>query len=385
MERWRPFDEEEARLALALLPGIGGKLTQRLLQRFGQATEIFAASKEDLLCLEGIGDTLMQRIFEGPPPAKLRQVIQRMRRSGIWLLALGDPDYPSALLQLTSPPSLLFGRGDRSQLRGYRGVSVVGTREPNAQGARLTQDCVTALCAHGYAVISGGARGIDACAHRETIRQGGQTWALLGCGVDVAYPPEHGELFTQIANQGGLLLSEFLPGESPEKGYFPRRNRLIAALSEAVVVVQCSQKSGALNTAEVALELQRPIATYPGRPLEPLAGGPHLLLRQGAWLIESGEELCQRLAGRQEQVPSQLGFWEPSAASLPSKKREKVRSLSLEGPLRRLWEHLPQDPLHIDDIAQGMGTSIQEVSAQLVELELSGLAIAYPGMCYSRG
>ncbi len=383
--RWHPFDEEEARLALALIEGIGGKLAQRMLQRFGSACAIFSASEEELRDVEGIGGKLAQRMLAGPPKSAIQQMLRRMQQASIWQVAICDPDYPAALLQLSSPPFLLYGRGERPQLRSMRGVGVVGTREANAQGARLTQECVEALCRHGYTVISGGARGIDACAHREALRLGGKTWALLGCGVDVAYPPEHDTLFSQIATQGGLVLSEFPPGERPEKGYFPRRNRLIAALSEAVVVVQCSVKSGALNTAEVAKELQRPVATYPGRPLEPLAGGPHQLLREGAWLIESGEELCQRLAAQgMSEAPIQLTLWESPAETPSALTSTRPTPPPLGSPLRSLWEQIPQDPRHIDEIAQSVGESIQSVSAKLVELELLGHVVAYAGMRYGK-
>lgn len=385
MGRWHPFDEEEARLALALIEGIGGKLAQRMLQRFGSATAIFSAPEDEIRSIEGIGQTLAQRLLAGPAKSAIQAMIQRIQRASIWQVAICDPDYPSQLLQLSSPPFLLYGRGERKHLRSMRGVAVVGTREANAHGVRLTQECVAALCRHGYTVISGGARGVDACAHREALRLGGKTWALLGCGVDVAYPPEHDALFSEIAAKEGLLLSEFPPGERPEKGYFPRRNRLIAALSEAVVVVQCSLKSGALNTAEVAQELQRPIATYPGRPQEPLAGGPHRLLREGAWLIESGEELCERLAAEgHAEAPTQLVLWEAPSEIRQTATPTRPTPPPVGSRLRHLWENIPQEPRHIDDIAQAMGESIQSVSAQLVELELAGHVVSYAGMRYSK-
>jgi DNA processing protein len=230
----------------------------------------------------------LRRALEGAE--RLGSLVERdCERTGVSALLRGDPGWPEGVECLTDPPEVLFTKGD-STLFHERSIGIVGTREASAAGARLTERMARQMAEAGWWVVSGLARGIDAAAHRGALEAEGSTAAVLGCGPDVSYPPENRGLQDEIARLG-VLISEFPPGTEPYPYRFPRRNRILAAISNAVVVVECGVRSGALITARFALEQGKDVFVVPGWPESPHSAGPLSLLRQGARPVRSAADL----------------------------------------------------------------------------------------------
>ena len=218
-----------------------------------------------------------------------------MSAAGVRTIQRGEPGWPSAFETLPDPPRAIFVRGDPALLEA-RGVAIVGTRECSSEGWEWTHTAAGRLAEEGLVVVSGMARGIDAAAHRGSLDASGDTIAVLGCGVDVAYPEENAELMDRVAVSGAVV-SEHPPGTQPRPWNFPRRNRLLAALSEAIIVVEARLRSGALVTARLALDLGKEVFVVPGWPASPLSAGPLALLRDGARAVRSAEDVLEDLGG----------------------------------------------------------------------------------------
>jgi DNA processing protein len=277
------------RIGVAVAPGIGPVQARRIRDRFGGWEEAALAASAG-----GIEDASTREGFAGAAE-RGEKVARQCERLGIAVLLLEGAGWPERLVCLTDAPEVLFCRG-RLGLLAERAVGVVGSRECSAAGADLAVRLGTRLAEEGWAVVSGLARGIDAGAHRGALAAGGDTVAVLGCGPDVAYPPENGALLGRIAEEG-LVVSEFAPGAPPRPERFPRRNRVLAGLADAVVVMECRLRSGALVTAKYALEQGKELYAVPGWPSDALAQGPLQLLRQGARLIRDAEDLLEDLGG----------------------------------------------------------------------------------------
>jgi DNA processing protein len=286
----------------------------------------------------------------------------RMREPAI-ILTPADPAYPAALRAIPDPPSPLYVRG---RLRGDDriAVAVVGTRRPSPYGAAAADRLANGLARWGITVVSGLARGIDGVAHRAALRAGGRTIAVLGCGLDIVYPPEHAGLAAQIV-QAGAVITEYPAGTPPLKHQFPRRNRLISGLTLGVVVVEGRDGSGALITADCALDQGREVFAVPGSIFAPTSALPHRLLRQGATLVTTAEDILDEL-----RLPRPVPVPAPSP--------------SLAGSEATLFAQLSMEPLHIDMLALRCGLPVAEASGALLALEFRGLVRALPGQRYVR-
>jgi DNA processing protein len=273
----------------------------------------------------------------------------------------GDGPYPGLLAQIPDRPASLRVRGELGGRR--RSVAVVGSRQLDAYGEDLAGSIAAGLARAGVSVVSGGARGVDAAAHRGALGAGGHTVAVLGTGVDVCFPADHRALFEQILEAGGALVSEQPDGAPGWPGNFPARNRIISGLSEAVVVVRAREKSGALITASWARAQGRPVLAVPGDAREPLSAGPHALLRGGA-----------RLVGSAADVLAELGL--RAAAQLP------LPALSCDGSA--LLGAMGRRPRHADEVAREAGLSPGAALAGLLALELDGLCEQRPGHYFLR-
>jgi DNA processing protein len=395
-----PFQQRQALIGLTLLKGVGAGLGTRLLSAFQDATSIFTASEDELCRVEGIGPQLARRILQGFDERRVDEILQTVEQQHIHVLVYGTPTYPQGLCRLSTPPPLLYiWSPDNPQWQPQRAVALVGTRQPDRRGVRLTEELTEALVHSGFGIISGGALGIDTAAHTAALRTNGQTIAIVATGVDRVYPPQNRELYRHIRQSGGAIVSEHPPGTMPEKGFFPQRNRLIAAMSEAVVVVQCRAQSGALNTATHARKLDIPVMTLPGRPREELAAGPHKLLREGALLVETGQEVASLLQKEKETI--QLDLWSTvqketneteitehvATSTMPPQHTQGLTQPKrvLDPTSQSVYEQLRSDrPLHIDEIAAHADMSIHQVSSCLFQLELEGWVQAHPGMRYTR-
>jgi DNA processing protein len=299
------------------------------------------------------------------PAFSVSGALATVERLGATLLT--DADFPDTLLQLTDPPLLLYARG-RLDLLHRPIVAIVGSRRCTAYGQAVATEIAKGLGRAGVVVVSGLARGIDAAAHSAALSTG--TIAVMGCGVDVAYPPENSALQERIAREG-LLLTEFDPGEPPIGYHFPRRNRLIAALAAGVVVVEASSKSGSLTTADHALDLGREVFAVPGPVDRETSAGTHALLRDGARLVTCAADVLE-----------ELGLQRGACGAEPE---ARARPPGLTNESLALWELLDLDPVHVDLLARRSGLAPAAALAALCELELGGHARQLAGMRYVRG
>jgi DNA processing protein len=317
-----------------------------------------------------------------PHPADLAW-LARPRRS---LLCWDDPDYPPLLRRISDPPAALWIIGDASAL-WLPQLAVVGSRHASAGGLALARDFAATLTRAGFAITSGLAQGVDGAAHRACIDAGGRTLAVVGHGLDRIYPREHRALAGAIVEQGALV-SEYPPGTAPKPGLFPRRNRLIAGLSLGTLVVDAGLNSGSLITARLASEQGREVFAIPGSIHNPLAKGCHRLIRDGAKLIESAQEILDELAPLARAWADQLRGHLCNPADGP------IQDLALGSPdtpgterdadYQRLLDALGYDPVSVDELVTRTSLTVAALSSMLLTLELDGEVTATPGGRYSR-
>jgi DNA processing protein len=362
-----PSEAEEACAALSLtrVSGLGPRRAKLLIDHFGSAVRAVAA------CRRGdVGSALttdrrasattsdLARRLRGlePIPAS---ALADLRRRGIRVLVYGAPAYPARLRHLHDPPTLVYVRGCLPLLKAS-GVAIVGTRRATAYGRRMARDLARGVALRGRTVISGMARGIDGAAHRAALDAGGSSIGVLGCGLERVYPNEHRGLYARMRDEG-LLVSEFAPGQAPKPAFFPRRNRIIAALAEAVVVVQAGPRSGALITVGHALDIGREVFAVPGPVGPPASEGVHRLLRDGAGLATSAQDLARGL-GWEDDTP----VGETTAPGLPDTQ---------EGPAHwsgRLLDRLREGPAGPDELSRVGGRPVVETLAILGRWEVEG-------------
>ncbi|WP_305044137.1 DNA-processing protein DprA [Geoalkalibacter sp.] len=351
-------------LRLSLTPGLGRKALRRLHETFGGVAAIVADTTPRRLARAGLSARIAARI-PGAEEPRLGQIARRLAAQGVRLASLWDEDFPPLLAAIPDPPALLYVRG---QWPPPPGLAVVGSRRAGEESRRLVREICRDLAAAGLCIISGLARGIDTAAHLGALDAGGPTVAVLGCGIDRAYPPENARLFEQIA-RNGTLISEYAPGTPPLPGNFPGRNRIISGLARGVLVAEAAAGSGSLITAEFALEQGREVFALPGSPFGPQWHGSNGLLKDGAHLVTEARDLMD-LLGADRPEPSVV----PPPRPAPTLSAEALRVL---GPLSAT-------ALHIDEIVRKSGLTPPEVSAILLHLELQGIIRQLPGMHYER-
>jgi len=356
-------------LALSLTPGVGSILIKRLLDRFKTPEAVFQAPLDELLGIEGFGEKVAREIRKGPAEKVVKRELSLLKGVGGKIITLKDDAYPRRLKEIYDPPALLYARGEL-QKEDELAISIVGSRKTSPYGRWITERISQDLARHGVTIVSGMARGIDSVSHLGAISGGGRTIAVLGCGVDVIYPSENRSLFSRIIEHGAVL-SEFPMGSPPEGGHFPKRNRIISGLSIGVVVVQASAESGSLITASYALEQGREIFAVPGNVGAEGSRGTHQLIKDGAKLVESSEDILEEI--------------------LPQWRTERETTQKAEGPERdlsaeekRLFEFLGESPLHIDALIRESQFDAGKVSSLLLNLELKGLVSQWPGKCFSK-
>lgn len=384
-------------LAWSQVPGVGPVLLKRILQHFSSLQEAWEAPYSALILVDGLGPKLIQALQEKraqlQPPQFL--VEHQQRNPNFWTPA--DAEYPRLLLEIPSPPPVLYyqGKVNSEENQGITPmVAIVGTRFPTEHGRRWTHRISTALAQHGFTIVSGMAAGIDGIAHQACLQAGGRTLAILGTGVDRIYPAEHRQLWQEIQQQG-LLLSEYPASTAPKQGNFPARNRIIAGLSRAVLVMEAPQKSGSLITARYSNEFGRDVYILPNSPDVEEAKGCLKLIHQGAEVIIEIEQLLEILGAiPQLDAPQQLSLFSQSETenSYP-KKTSKIPNYTpiiqeiptnLEPNLVQILTTVNTEPTPFDIIVNQSGFSTAEVSGALLQLELLGLVTQLPGMRYQR-
>jgi DNA processing protein len=353
-------------LALHLAPGLGPRLTAALLERFGSATAALRATPQQLAEVPHIGTKLANDLYQAFQRVEVDAELERLARHGVQLLSLGAPAYPATLATIYDPPHLLYVRGSLLP-RDANAVALVGSRHCTTYGRKVTERLAAGLARAGLTVISGLARGIDGVAHRAALDAGGRTLAVLAGGLARIYPPEHADLAEAVAGAGALL-SEASMDMEPMAGMFPARNRLISGLARAVVVIEAAQRSGALITATHAAEQGREVFAVPGNVDSSASAGALELLRKGARLVRSADDILEELDGTAPLVPL-----EPVAA--PSELTESER---------RAWDCLSGQGRHMDEITRELGLPVMEVSKALMTLEMKKLVRRLPGNRFER-
>jgi DNA processing protein len=374
-------------LAWAQIPGIGPILIRRLQSYFGTLSAAWTAEAVDLGSVDGFGMQTIEVVLQERTRLDPETFLQQHTRSNPQFWTPADADYPQLLLEVPDPPPVLYYQGRMEALENQGIVpmiAIVGTRHPSDYGRRWAHRLSKALAQAGYTVVSGLAEGIDTEAHHSCLAVEGRTIAVLGTGVDVIYPSFNRELARRITQQG-LLLSEYPAGTQPERVNFPRRNRIIAGLGRATLVVEAPLKSGSLITARFANEYGRDVYALPGSLDHSRARGCLELVNQGAHLILGESELLTVLG----DLPSLR--WHPhrSAAStrqlslLP--ESEPLLPTNLEPTLQSVLEAVPFEPVNLDRIVQQTGLETGSILSALSQLELMGFVSQIPGMRYQRG
>lgn len=364
-------EERLARLRLARTAGLGEATARALIAREGAAQA----------ALEMLPRTRRGRTLVVPSVGAVQAEVAALARLGARLIVLGDPDYPPALAALSDAPLALAVAGDVTALSA-RAVAIVGARNASAAGRRIAADLARGLVEVGIVVVSGLARGIDAAAHEAALGGGGLTVAAIATGLDCPYPPEAAGLQDRIAASGAVV-TEAPPGTAPHRTLFPRRNRIIAGLSLGVVVVEAAERSGSLITARLAVEEGREVFAVPGSPLEPRAKGPNGLIRQGAHLVETVEDILAALPAAPLSAPGPMPLRlqenraAPAAtAPLPA---AAPRADEVGAALSALNALLSPTPVTVDELVRRCPCSAAAVAAALLELDLEGRIERLPG------
>ncbi len=347
-------------LRLTLIPGIGGQTQRKLLAAFGLPESIFSAHYDDLRAL--INDKSARLILDTDTSALVDIACKWAQGSDQHIVTLADSDYPQSLLQIPDPPTLLYVRG-RRDLLNRPSLAIVGSRNPTPQGIQNAERFAAALADAGLSITSGLALGIDAAAHRGALSVEGHTLAFIGTGIDRIYPARNKELAIEIA-QKGAVISEFPIGTPVTASNFPRRNRLISGLSLGVLVVEAATESGSLITARLAGEQGREVFAIPGSIHSPQARGCHKLIKQGAKLVETADDVLDEL---HFSFQSQTGnSFTPAEAPPPDV----------------LLTAMGFDPCGLDELVLRSGLPAETLAVMLLQLELEGRISILPGGRY---
>lgn len=356
-------------LTLLMVPGVGPTRFRQLVERFGSARAALDVSLHDLKAMPRMDESTASAIRTYRDEREVRRQLTAMERHGVRVVSLWDEAYPELLKEIEDPPPVLFVLGGVEAWSPPL-VAVVGTRVATSYGRRIAEQITGELVERGIGVVSGMARGIDAVSHRVTLARGGRTVAVLGCGVDVVYPPEHRTLRDDIV-QHGAVVSEFLMGTEPDAPHFPRRNRIISGMSLGTLVVEAGEKSGALLTAAYALDQNREVFAVPGNIVSPRSQGTNALIKRGAKLVSDVEDILEELRGPFRPLIASMEAPRPIPKGLPQEEEALLHALSSE-------------PRHIDGISEDLGRPPSEVLTVLLSLELSGLVRQLPGKMFVR-
>jgi len=354
-------------LALQRAPGIGPAGFLALLEQFESPRAVFE-SGAGALRASGLLDTPALDYVQNPDWDAVERDLTWLARPGNAVLTLADATYPTLLREISDPPPLLFVHGDASCLAKPQ-LAIVGSRNPTPTGRETAYAFARHLTGAGLIITSGLALGIDAAGHRGALAGGGHTLAVLGCGLDRIYPAHHRELAQEIAAHGALI-SEFLPGTAPLPQHFPRRNRIISGLSLGTLVVEAALRSGSLITARCAVEQGREVFAIPGSIHNPLARGCHALLRQGAKLVETAQDILEELG--------------PLAVAATAPSEAPQAHDGLDGQYKKMLESLGFEPTSVDTLVDRTGLTAEAVSSMLLILELQGHVASAAGGLYSR-
>jgi DNA processing protein len=342
-------------LSLASMGKVGPVRIKMMLARSENPLDILDWSRSQFIAISGISEATADRIMEGLNLEYGRRQIEWAEKNGYEIITLADADYPAALRSLYDAPSFLFCKGKLAEA-DRRAAAIVGSRSATDYGRAMAAKIAGELSRHGVTVVSGMAIGVDSTSHRAALEAGGRTVAVLGSGIDVIYPSSNKKLYHRIAEQGAVL-SEFFPGTGPNPGHFPRRNRIIAGLSQAVIVVEAGDKSGALLTADLALAHNRKLFAVPGNLSSRMSSGTNDLIKSGANILTSVDDIFSVLPVLKNDY---IG---------PEKK---VGEDLTEGE-SLVFERLSETPKQLDHLVRECRLTVNEAASYLLSLELRGL------------
>ena len=367
-------DEELlAYLRMHLVPGIGPRHSQLLLDYFGSPQAVLSASTAQLQQVDGIGPKIANSIAAVKLGRDAEQELEEVQRHGVRLLRRGTAEYPSAIERISDAPLLLYCKGD-IRPQDELAIAIVGSRRCTMYGKQQAEKIAAALAQAGVTIVSGLARGVDAAAHQGAVAVGGRTIAVMGTGLAEIYPPEHVELAEQVTAHGAML-SEFKMSQRPSAGLFPQRNRIISALSLAVLVVEASRSSGALHTARHAMEQGKEVLAIPGRIDSLASEGCHDLIRDGATLIRHVDDIMAAIGPLTKPVV---------VANETGETVHSLRELSLNDVERYVLNLITAEPTHQDQIISSSSLEPPRVLATLTVLEMKRLIRRQPGGFFIR-
>ncbi|MBU0485729.1 MAG: DNA-processing protein DprA [Proteobacteria bacterium] len=362
-------DNLDAWLTLYLTPGLGSAGCRKLVDFFGTPQQVLKTSRDQLLRVPGIRKNVVP-LINGPEARNAaEQELIKAQKAGISILTIDDQNYPDLLRNIHDPPVLLYVKGDLNNL-SRPCLGIVGSRAASTYGLEVAEKLAGQLAQRGLTIVSGLALGIDGAAHRGALKAKGHTMAVLGCGLDVVYPIQHRQLYSDIP-QAGALISEYPLGTKPEGFRFPARNRIISGLSLGVLIVEAAKRSGSLITAHLALDQGREVFAIPGRVDSQKSEGTHRLLQEGAKLVQSVDDILEEL-----NIKCEVQFHN-SISTLTNPE-------SLNQAEKKILTLLDVYPKSIDEIIQETGLTVQKVNESLLLLELKGCIEVLPGKQYKR-
>lgn len=358
-------EETSCWVGFNIFSGIGPVRFKLLLEYFGSAKKAWNAPAQTLKKIR-LGEKLTDEFVDFRRRFTISEYIEQFEKLHVSVLTLREPKYPKLLKQIQDAPFVLYvkGHGNKQPINLDRTIAVVGTRQITPYGVQVTRRIVEGLVAYGFTIVSGLAYGVDACAHQTAIDSGGKTIAVLGCGIDIIAPPSNARLYHQIGEEGyGAIVSEMPLGLRPNKGLFPARNRIISGLSLGVVVTEGADDSGALITARNAAEQGREVFAVPGPITSPYSRGPFKLLKNGAKLVESVEDILEELGISNTSKTSKASYFVKPKGE--TKEEQKILEL------------LADRQRHIDEIVRESGLTTSNVAATLTVLEMKGVVKDY--------
>ena len=352
-------------LAINKIPKMGPVTIKKLWEHFGSIDAVWRAKEQSIQAIDGLNKLAIKSFLENRDKIDLELELQTVLDKKITVLTLEDEEYPYLLKNIYDPPPVLYVKGEVAVLK-QKSIAIVGTRKASYYGKEMAKKLAADLANLGITVVSGLAAGIDTCAHQTVVANKGKTVAVFGCGVDIIFPSENRRLAQEIETNG-VLVSEFPLGARPEKGSFPRRNRVISGLSLGTIVIEGHYKSGAMITAKSALDQGREVFAVPGNIEADQSKGPHWLIKNGAKLVESVDDVLEEL---NFQIQTEKSKTNPKIKIPISKEEERVVSV------------LSIEPKHIDRIVLESNYSIPQISSLLLQLEMKKVIRQLPGKTF---
>ena len=370
-------------LKLIRADGVGPAIFARLIKRFGTADRVLGASVAEMAKINGLGFKTAERIAATRDKFDPAPELERAQKLGVWIINLDDERYPPVLRRIYDPPPVLYVKGSLSRDDNLA-LSIVGSRRCSLYGQEQSSRFAHFLASAGFTICSGMARGIDTAAHQGALSAGGRTIAVQGCGLATVFPPENKKLF-ELITESGACLSELPLEYEPLRVNFPPRNRIIAGLSLGTLVIEAALRSGALITAKAALDYDREVMAVPGKIDSPLSRGSHQLIKQGARLIESVEDVTEALGHVGEQLAEHVSIAADNAVERAEKTLFDASQLKLSDAERKIYDCLSKEPKHVEQVIAETNLAAGVVNATLISMRLKGLIKQLPGSMFAKG